>query len=139
MHYSADCGFIFLKDSSQPADIPQGRVTATQIIHQKYSLTNQFPNSKRISKIPISWINYTEGLAGHRVYNECHQFKSYLNPLPYYNDCFQAIPSNAQDQFQYIEYKKGWLVFLLGLGVNLIEHRHPLEFNVKEGNMNNGL
>ena len=49
-----------MKDLSQPADIPQPIVTATQIIHQKYSLTNQFPNSKRISKIPISWIEYTE-------------------------------------------------------------------------------
>ena len=54
-------GFIFLKDLSQPADIQQPTVTATQIIHQKYSLTNQFPNSKRISKIPISWIKYTDG------------------------------------------------------------------------------
>ena len=50
-----------MRDLSQPADIPQLTVTATQIIHQKYSLTNQFPNSKRISKIPISWIKYTDG------------------------------------------------------------------------------
>ena len=49
-----------MKDLSQPADTQQPTVTATQIIHQKYSLTNQFPNSKRISKIPISWIEYTE-------------------------------------------------------------------------------
>ena len=50
-----------MKDLSQPADIQQPTVTATQIIHQKYSLTNQFQNSKRISKIPISWIKYTDG------------------------------------------------------------------------------
>ena len=65
-----------MKDLSQPAGIPQLRVTATQIIHQKYSLTNQFPNSKRISKIPISWIKYTEGsgwTVEHRVNNQSHQ------------------------------------------------------------------
>ena len=50
-----------MKDLSQPADTQQPTVTATQIIHQKYSLTNQFQNPKRISKIPISWIKYTDG------------------------------------------------------------------------------
>ena len=94
-------GFIFLKDLSQPADIQQPTVTATQIIHQKYSLTNQFPNSKRISKIPISWITYTEEsevenmplLAGQL--NTELRLKSIQNKherrTPYYNDCFQAM------------------------------------------------